>query len=218
MQRVEVVCVHMEQGSNTPVVLLREYDAPHRVLPIHLGGPEAASIAMALTGHVPPRPLAHDVMAELLGRLDARVDAAEVVDLRNGTFMAHLTLTGPHGPEQVDSRASDAIALAMRVGAPVYVSEAVLVAAGASPQLLVDDWFDDDFDDDLDDDPMDDDPMDDDPMADDLRDLRDLHHDRHGHGRQWRDDHLAGPALDVEVARFRAFLDLVEADDFSPGR
>jgi hypothetical protein len=100
----------------------------------------------------------------------------------------------------------------------VYVSEAVLVAAGASPQLLVDDWFDDDFDDDLDDDPMDDDPMDDDPMADDLRDLRDLHHDRHGHGRQWRDDHLAGPALDVEVARFRAFLDLVEADDFSPGR
>ena len=201
MQRVEVAGVHMEQGSNTPVVLLREYDAPHRVLPIHIGSPEAASIAMALAGHVPPRPLAHDVMAELLDRLDARVDAAEVVDLRNGTFIAHLTLTGPHGPEQVDSRASDAIALAMRVGAPVYVSEAVLVAAGASPQLLVDDWFDDDgFDDDLD---LDLDLMDD---------------DRHGRGRQWRDDHLAGPALDVEVARFRAFLDLVEADDFSPGR
>lgn len=218
MQRVEVAGVHLEQGSNTPVVLLREYDAPHRVLPIHIGGPEAASIAMALTGHVPPRPLAHDVMAELLGRLDARVDAAEVVDLRNGTFIAHLTLTGPHGHEQVDSRASDAIALAMRVGAPVYVTEAVLVAAGASPQLLVDDWFDDDLDDDLDmHDEMDvdldiDDELDDDLGSDDLRD------ERHRRGGRWLDDHLAGPALEHEVARFRAFLDLVDADDFAPGR
>ncbi len=142
MRRVTVAGVHVEQGSDNPFVLLREFDAPHRVLPIHIGGPEAASIAMALTGHVPPRPLAHDVMAELLGRFGARVVAAEVVELRNGTFIACLSLTGPHGPEQVDSRASDAIALAMRVGAPVYVAEHVLVEAGASPELLEDDWFD----------------------------------------------------------------------------
>lgn len=206
MQRVEVAGVHLEQGTNTPVVLLREYDAPHRVLPIHIGGPEAASIAMALTGHVPPRPLAHDVMAELLGRLDARVDAAEVVDLRNGTFIAHLTLTGPHGPEQVDSRASDAIALAMRVGAPVYVTEAVLVAAGASPQLLADDWFDDDELDGPDD-------LEDDVLGDDPSEGRDRAGTRPA---RWLDDHLAGPALEVEVAHFRAFLDLVEADDFAP--
>ena len=214
MQRVEVAGVHLEQGTNTPVVLLREYDAPHRVLPIHIGGPEAASIAMALTGHVPPRPLAHDVMAELLGRLDARVDAAEVVDLRNGTFIAHLTLTGPHGPEQVDSRASDAIALAMRVGAPVYVTEAVLVAAGASPQLLADDWFDDD---ELDDTRTTIDEIDDidDQVGDDLRDERGRSGTRPA---RWLDDHLAGPALEVEVAHFRAFLDLVEADDFAPDR
>jgi hypothetical protein len=219
MQRVEVAGVHLEQGSNTPVVLLREYDAPHRVLPIHIGGPEAASIAMALTGHVPPRPLAHDVMAELLGRLDARVDAAEVVDLRNGTFIAHLTLTGPHGPEQVDSRASDAIALAMRVGAPVYVTEAVLVAAGASPQLLVDDWFDDDDDPDADLDRYDlddEDDLDDHDLLDDgRRDLGDQPHAHGGRRRRWLDDHLAGRALHVEVARFRAFLDLVDADDFA---
>ena len=61
--------MHVEQGSNVPVVLLREIDAPHRVLPIHIGGPEAAAIAMAMTGHVPPRPLAHDVMAQLVDRL-----------------------------------------------------------------------------------------------------------------------------------------------------
>jgi hypothetical protein len=60
-------------------------------------------------------------------------------------------------------------------------------------------------------------------MGDNLRDLRDDLHDRlgrldrHARGRRWRDDHLAGPALEVEVARFRAFLDLVEADDFSLG-
>lgn len=145
MRRVEVAGVHVEQGSNAPVVLLREYDAPHRVLPIHIGGPEAAAIAMALTGHVPPRPLAHDVMAEMLHRLGARVNAAEVIEVRNGTFIAQLSLTGPHGHERLDTRASDAIALAMRVGAPVYVTEAVLVDAGASPELLDDGWLDDEL-------------------------------------------------------------------------
>ena len=126
--------VHVEQDSNIPVVLLRELAAPHRVLPIHIGGPEAAAIAMALTGHVPPRPLAHDVMAELVGLLHARVDAAEVLAVRNGSFVAQLILSSPHGRQHVDSRASDAIALAMRVGAPVLVAESVLVAVGAIPE------------------------------------------------------------------------------------
>ena len=138
--------MHVEQGSNVPVVLLREIDAPHRVLPIHIGGPEAAAIAMAMTGHVPPRPLAHDVMAQLVDRLDARLDAAELVDVRNGTFIAHLSLGGPHGLEHVDSRASDAIALAMRVGAPVLVAEAVLLELGAAPEQV--DVFETLFDDD----------------------------------------------------------------------
>ena len=138
--------MHVEQGSNVPVVLLREIDAPHRVLPIHIGGPEAAAIAMAMTGHVPPRPLAHDVMAQLVDRLDARLDAAELVDVRNGTFIAHLSLVGPHGLEHVDSRASDAIALAMRVGATVLVAEAVLLELGAAPEQV--DVFETLFDDD----------------------------------------------------------------------
>lgn len=143
---MEVAGVHVEQDSNIPVVLLRELVSPHRILAIHIGGPEAAAIAMSLTGHVPPRPLAHDVMAALVERLDARVDAVEVVDVRNGTFIAHLLLRGPHGQEHLDSRASDAIALAMRVGAPVLVAESVLVAVGALPEpfaLAFDEELDD---------------------------------------------------------------------------
>ena len=66
--------------------------------------------------------------------------------MRNGTFIAHLSLVGPHGLEHVDSRASDAIALAMRVGAPVLVAEAVLLELGAAPEQV--DVFETLFDDD----------------------------------------------------------------------
>ncbi|MFN8023503.1 MAG: bifunctional nuclease family protein [Acidimicrobiales bacterium] len=184
---MEVAGVHVEQGSNIPVVLLREIEAPHRVLPIHIGGPEAAAIAMAMTGHVPPRPLAHDVMAQLVDRLDARVDAAELIDVRNGTFIAHLSLVGPHGLEHVDSRASDAIALAMRVGAPVMVAEAVLVELGATPEQL--EGFES--------------LLDDEPLGDGRRSAGSTDH--------VIDDEL----IEEELEDFRLFLSLVEPDDFA---
>jgi bifunctional DNase/RNase len=84
------------------------------VLAIFVGGPEAASIALAFSGESPPRPLTHDVMAELGASVDAHVEAAEVTDLRDGAFLAELALTGPAGGKRLDSRPSDAIALALR--------------------------------------------------------------------------------------------------------
>ena len=112
------------------MVVLREHDAPHRVVPIVVGGAEAASIAVALSGETPPRPLSHDLLATLIRDLGARVDRVEVTALRDGAFLAELAVSGPRGGHRLDARPSDGIALALRVGAPVYMSETVLDAAG----------------------------------------------------------------------------------------
>jgi len=127
---VDLVGLHIEATSGAPLVLLREHDAPHRVLPIFVGGPEAAAIATALSGQLPPRPLTHDVMAALVETLDGHIDAVEVTDLRDGAFLAELAVSGPDGGRRLDTRPSDGIALAVRLGTPLFVSEAVLDEAG----------------------------------------------------------------------------------------
>jgi uncharacterized protein len=131
MKRVEIAGLHIEANSGAPIVLLREHDEPHRVLPIFIGGPEAASIAIALSGQPGPRPLTHDLMADLVESLDARVDAVEVTNLQDGTFVAAIALTSPAGTRRLDTRPSDAIALAVRVDAPLYVSDDVMDEAAA---------------------------------------------------------------------------------------
>lgn len=130
MKLVEIVGLHLEATSGAPLVLLREHDEPHRVLPIFVGGPEAASIALALSGEAAPRPLTHDVMAALVNGVDAHVDSVEVTDLRDGSFLAELAISGPAGGMRLDTRPSDAIALAVRLGAPLFVSDTVLDQAG----------------------------------------------------------------------------------------
>jgi bifunctional DNase/RNase len=128
---VDVLGLNVEAGSRAPLVLLREQDAPHRVLPIFIGGREAVAIALALSGESPPRPLTHDLLAALIESLDARVDHIEVTEVREGTFVAELAVEGPHGGVSLDSRPSDAIALALRLDAPLFASDAVLDEAGA---------------------------------------------------------------------------------------
>lgn len=130
MKLVDVIGLHIETTSGAPLVLLREQDEPHRVLPIFVGGQEAASIALALSGESPPRPLTHDLMAALMASVDAHVEAVEVTEVRDGAFLAELTITGPAGGTRLDTRPSDAIALALRVGAPLFVSDDVLEEAG----------------------------------------------------------------------------------------
>jgi bifunctional DNase/RNase len=144
MKLVDLVGLHLEATSGAPLVLLREHDAPHRVLPIFIGGPEAASIAIALSGQTSPRPLSHDVMASLVQSLDARVEAVEVTDLREGAYSAAISVSGPSGGGRLDTRPSDAIALAVRLGSPLYVSDEVLDQAGAVVPETLDDDLDDD--------------------------------------------------------------------------
>jgi bifunctional DNase/RNase len=142
MRQVEITALALEATTGSPLVVLREKDEPHRVVPIVVGGTEAAAIGMALAGQAPPRPLTYDVMASLMDQLDAHVERVEVTEMRDGAFLAELAVTGPGGGRRLDTRPSDAIALALRVGAPLFVSDAVLDIAGtvledtpASPDL-----------------------------------------------------------------------------------
>src|ERR671918_683062 len=131
MRPVDVLGLTLEAGSEAPVVLLREQHAPYRVLPIFVGPREAMAIALALSGQSPPRPLTHDLWAALIEALDSRVDHVEVTDVPQGTFLAELAVRGPRGAVNLDSRPSDAIALALRLDAPLFASDAVLDEAGA---------------------------------------------------------------------------------------
>ena len=139
MKPLDVLGLNTEAESGMPLVLLREQDAPHRVLPIFIGGREAVAIALALSGQSPPRPLTHDLLAALIESLDAHVDHVEVTEVREGTFLAELAVRGPHGGVSLDSRPSDAIALALRLDAPLFASDAVLDAAGALVSVETDD-------------------------------------------------------------------------------
>jgi uncharacterized protein len=140
---VDFLGLHAEATSGTPLVLLREREAPHRVLPIAIGGPEAVAIAFGISGETPPRPLTHDLLADLIDTLDAHIDHVEVTAVDHGTFHAELAVHGPFGEISLDSRPSDALALALRAGAPLFASDSVLTDAGAQVTVQVEEAADD---------------------------------------------------------------------------
>lgn len=116
-----------------PVVILKPVDeepGEGKLLPIWIGVPEATAIVLAVEGSAPPRPLVYDLMTRLLGAVEARVEEVEVTKLEEGTFYAEIRLRAARGRHIIDARPSDSIALAVRVGAPIYVAEAVLAEAG----------------------------------------------------------------------------------------
>lgn len=110
--------------SLSPVVLLIDEDK-NRALPIWIGPLEAQSIAMALQGVITPRPMTHDLMKNVCDNLGASVRSVEINDIHEGTYYAKLNIQTISGECVLDSRPSDAIALALRTGAPIYISEKV---------------------------------------------------------------------------------------------
>ncbi len=127
---LELIGVRIELPTNTPIVLLRE-SGGSRYLPIFIGAGEAAAIAFAIEGVEPQRPLTHDLMRDLIGALEARVDRVVVTSLRDGIYFADLILAREEGEEiVVSSRPSDAIALAARTESPILVAPSVLEEAG----------------------------------------------------------------------------------------
>ncbi len=130
---MQLVGVRVEMPTNNPIVLLREADGQHRVLPIFIGPVEATAIAFALQGVVTPRPMTHDLLKDLLGAVGVGVDRIVITELRDRTFYAEIEMTSSAGStSKVSSRPSDAIALAARLGSPIFASEAVLDEAAVS--------------------------------------------------------------------------------------
>jgi len=111
------------------VVILEEKEAEEavkRYLPIWIGPAEADAIAVKLQSVTVPRPLTHDLLSSVIDTLGATIDSIVVSDLKNDTFYAKIILNVDGGKIEVDSRPSDALALAVRVDAPIYAEEAVL--------------------------------------------------------------------------------------------
>lgn len=127
---MEVLGVRVELPTNAPIVLLRERSGDERLLPIFIGGAEASSISRALDGATPPRPMTHDLMRSMLEEVDVTVERVVITELADRTFFADLYLRRTDDTWTISSRPSDAIALAVRTGAPVYAADEVLLEAG----------------------------------------------------------------------------------------
>jgi bifunctional DNase/RNase len=132
---LELIGVRVEVPANTPMVLLRESEGRHRLLPIYIGSPEASAIHYALEGVVPPRPLTHDLFLIALGELDATITRVVVTEMRDRTYFADLHLSTADGERVLSARPSDAIALAVRCGAPLFASEQLIDEVGQEPAL-----------------------------------------------------------------------------------
>ncbi|MGL5824913.1 MAG: bifunctional nuclease family protein [Nocardioides sp.] len=126
MREVDVVGVRVEMPSNQPIVLLREVSG-ERYLPIWIGAVEATAIAFAQQGVVPPRPLTHDLMRDVLTATGTTLAEVRITQMRDGVFYALLVLDS--GAE-VSARPSDSIALALRTGSKIVCAEEVLDEAG----------------------------------------------------------------------------------------
>src|SRR4051795_163478 len=126
VRELDVVGVRVEMPSNQPIVLLRERGGD-RYLPIWIGAPEATAIAHAQQGVVPPRPLTHDLLRNVIEALGRRLVEVRIVAIRDNVFHAELVFDGGL---TVSSRSSDAIALALRTGSRIMGADEVLDAGG----------------------------------------------------------------------------------------
>jgi bifunctional DNase/RNase len=144
MVEVRLRAVRVDLQSNTPVLLLQESEGLGRTLPIFIGAPEATAIAFALQGMDTPRPMTHDLIRDLLDALGADVVRVVITELKTATYFAEIVLR--HGDREVpvSSRPSDAVAVAVRTGAPLFVADDLMENEGI--MLAVDEDADEDAD------------------------------------------------------------------------
>ena len=128
--QVEIKGLMLDPSSNVPIVILRDVRS-QLFLPIWIGVFEANAIALRLEGVEPPRPMTHDLLRSLLEQLGGKVEKIVISDLKESTFFAMIHVRNHQGSLAVDARPSDAIALALRTEAPIYVLRSVLDKAQA---------------------------------------------------------------------------------------
>ncbi|MET0932372.1 MAG: bifunctional nuclease family protein [Mycetocola sp.] len=134
--QVHIVGVAVDSSAQHLILLkpLDEDDGTGRMLPIWIGPQEATSILIAVEGAHAPRPLSHDLMKTLLEAVGATVERVDVTKIEDGTFYAEISLRTEKGRLVLDSRPSDAIAIAARVDAPIWVNDDVLEEAGIADE------------------------------------------------------------------------------------
>jgi bifunctional DNase/RNase len=125
MHEMVIYGVSFDLVGKQPIVLLKTAEG-NKFLPIWIGHPEAAAILMRLQGASTPRPMTHDLVTDILGQLEAQVVRIAVTELRENTFYAEITVRQNGAEIQIDSRPSDAIALALRAEAPIFVADDVI--------------------------------------------------------------------------------------------
>ena len=122
---MQIYGVSFDMVGKQPIVLLKTVDG-NRFLPIWIGHPEAAAILMKLQGASTPRPMTHDLLSDVLDRMEAKCERVAVTELRDNTFYATITISLNGSELEIDSRPSDAIALAVRTQAPIFAADDVI--------------------------------------------------------------------------------------------
>ncbi len=125
MREMQIYGVSFDMVGKQPIVLLKTVD-DNRFLPIWIGHPEAAAILMKLQGADTPRPMTHDLIVDILDQVESKCERISITELRDNTFYASITLSANGSEVEIDSRPSDALAMAVRLGVPIFVAEEVI--------------------------------------------------------------------------------------------
>ncbi len=135
--QMSVNTILFDSRNSSYIIVLRD-ESGKKILPIWIGASEGNSIALAMSNVKPTRPLTHDLLIGIFDRIDVEISRVVISDLIDSTFYASLYLLHNNKEVHIDSRPSDAIALAMRTGAPVFVEEEVLSKQDSS---AIDTWM-----------------------------------------------------------------------------
>ena len=138
MQEMVIYGVSFDMVGKQPIVLLKTVEG-NKFLPIWIGHPEAASILMKLQGAGTPRPMTHDLLCDILGDLEVKCTQVAVTELRENTFYASISLRANGRELEIDSRPSDALALAVRSGAPIFAADEVIAESAIEFEHEVED-------------------------------------------------------------------------------
>jgi bifunctional DNase/RNase len=137
MRQMKVDKLGIDLLTHDPVVILKDMDGSH-YLPILIGPFEATAIALALEGAPVPRPLSHDLMRNILESLETTLEQVVIHDIKDSTFFAKLILKTNGEMQEIDARPSDGIALALRMQAPIYVSDKIVLEEASQEKKTTD--------------------------------------------------------------------------------